>query len=429
MKKISKLAALVIIGAVLISGTVRAEVVERIAAVVGDRVILASEVANQIQMIMIQAGQGANLDPQELAGDVLEEMVNDELLLSAARKDTTIIVTDAEVKAALDEQIASLAARFPSEEAFLEQLRLEGWTKRTYEKRMRTQIRDQLMKQKIINERLYSITVSRQEVEEFFNKYADSLPEKSPEVRLSHILVSFKASQQTDDSLKALAGAARVAAVEGNDFAAIAGQFGGDAIGGRIGYVKQKELVPEFARAAFALQPGSISGPVRTEYGWHIIQSHNRLGDSVDVSHILFPAKASAADSARTNFVVDSLSQELIGGADFKETAKLHSDDDATRATGGEMEPMTVEQLRPEFLAAIDGVEVGEITAPVLSTIGYHIIKLLERNEGRALNIDQDFDLIRNMARQEKTGRMVQEWVDELKMKVYVDIRDIDITN
>ncbi len=429
MKRLMTSAALLFVGAVLICGPTQAETVERIAAVVGGRAILASEVSNQIQMIMIQAGRDADLDPRELAADILQEMVNDELILTAAKDDTTIFVGEGELKAAMDEQIAGLVARFPSEAAFLEQLQLEGWTKRTYEKRLRSQIRDQLMKQKIISQRLSKVTVSRQEVEEFFGKYSDSLPEMSPRVRLAHILVSFKVSPETDDSLKGLAEAAREIAVDQDDFGIIAGQFGGGAVGGRIGFVKKDELVPEFARAAFSLQPGTVSGPVRTQYGWHIIKTYRRLGDSVDVSHILFPATASTADSLRSKLVIDSLYQELLSGADFKELAKLSSDDDATRATGGEMETMTVENLRPEFLAPLEAVEEGDITPPVASAQGYHILKLLEQMPGRALNLQDDFDIIRNMASQEKTSRSVQEWVGELKKKVYVDIRDIDIVN
>ena len=416
-----------IVGAVLLCSPTGAETVEKIAAVVGDRAILASEVANQIQMVMIQAGRDANLDPKQLADDILQEMVNDELILSAAKDDTTITVSESELKAAVDEQIAALVARFPSEAAFLEQLRMEGWTKRSYEKRLRSQVRDQLMKQKIISQRLSKVTVSRQEVEEFYDKYFDSLPEMSPRVRLAHILVGFKVSPETDDSLKALAEAAREIAVNQDDFGVIAGQFGGGAVGGRIGFVKKDELVPEFARAAFSLQPGALSGPVRTQYGWHIIKSYRRIADSVDVSHILFPATASTADSLRARLAVDSLYRELQNGADFKELAKTNSDDDATRATGGEMEMMTVEQLRPEFVAPLEAIDEGELTSPVASALGYHILKLLERIPGRPLNLKDDFDIIRNMASQEKTARSVQDWVAALKKKVYVDIREIDI--
>lgn len=419
-------AALVLIGAVLASGAYAAETVERIAAVVGDRIILASELVNQVQLAMIQAGADADIDFNELADEFLEEMINDELILSAAKGDTTITVSPDEVQAALDEHIASLVARFPSEDAFLRQLEREGWTKRSYEKRLRRQIHDQVLKQKIISRKLSRVTVSRQEVEAFYRKYVDSLPEIPDRIRLAHILVAFRVSRETEDSIKGLAEQARQVAAQGFEFAEVARDFPG-SVGGRIGFVKREDLVPEFARAAFNLQPGAISGPVRTEYGWHVIKNHRRLGDSVDVSQILFPMSASAADSVRARVIVDSLYEELLGGADFKEIAKLHSNDDETRATGGEMEMMDVAQLRPEFVAPLAEIDTGQITPPVFSQLGYHILKLLERQPGRELDIDEDFDILRNMARQEKTALLVTDWVAELRAKVYVDKREINL--
>jgi peptidyl-prolyl cis-trans isomerase SurA len=427
MKTVSFPATLICLGAVLVSILPAAETVERIAAVVGDRAILASELASQVQMVMIQAGPDTKLDPKELAKDILRDMVNDELILSAARDDTTITASPEEVKSALDEHIASLVSRFPSEDEFLAQLSREGFTKRSYEKRLSAQIKDQVLKQKIISKRLSSVTVSRQEVEGFYKQYRDSLPEISPRVRLAHILISFEPSPKTEDSLRQLAEKAREMAVQGTDFADVAGQFGSGVVGGRIGRISREDLVPEFARAAFSLQPGTVSGPVRTEYGWHIIKSHGRSGDTVDVSQILFPVVASAVDSARAKTLVDSIYQALQGGADFRETAKAYSDDDSTRGVGGEMETMDESQLRPEFVAAIDAVQPGQITTPVESQLGYHILRLLDRTPGRPLDMEQDFDIIRNMARQQKVAQMVSKWVDDLKKKVYVDIRNVDI--
>ncbi len=427
MKKIFIHAALMLFGAVVFSGTVSGEVVERIAAIVGDRVILVSELANQLQLIMMQTGADADFDADEAAKEILNEMVNDELILSAARGDTLITAPPAEVQAAMDEHMASLIARFPSEEAFLEQLRREGWTKRGYEKRLRSQIKDQVLKQKIISQKLSQVTVSRQEVEEFYRENSDSLPEVPAQVRLAHILVSFDVSEKTEDSVRQLAEQAREIAVgENKKLSEVAEQFPG-SIGGRIGYVYREELVPEFARAAFSLQPGAISGPVRTDYGWHIIKSHNRVGDSVDVSQILFPVEPSAADSAQARLLVDSLYLEIRSGADFRELAKLHSDDDATRATGGEMEMMSAVNLRPEFVQPLNQIEPGGITEPVVSARGFHILKLIERLPGHPLSLEEDYDIVKSMARQQKTALMVQEWVAELKEKVFVDIRDVDL--
>ncbi|MFH1700799.1 MAG: peptidylprolyl isomerase [Candidatus Zixiibacteriota bacterium] len=429
-KKILSKMALIIIGAILLFNPIQGETIESIVAVVGDRAILLSEVANQVQMIMMQMEPGADVDVDEVASDILNQMINDELILSAAREDTSITATPDEIKFELDEHIATIVARFPSEEAFLQQLSREGLNKRALEKRLRPEIRDQILKQKIISGKLANVSMARSEVEVFYNENIDSLPEIPAKIRLAHILVKFKASPATDDSLKAAAEASREMALKGIDFSDVADSFAAispGVVGGRIGFIRKTEVVEEFGRAAFALQPGNISGPVRTEYGWHIIKNHARRADSVDVSHILFPTIPSAADSLWTRLVVDSLLNELRNGANFKELAKLHSDDDESRATGGELEEMTVDQLRPEFVAPLEAVEIDGITPPVISQLGFHILKLLERTKGRPLNIDEDYDIIRNIAQQQKTATLVEKWVNDLKKTIYYDIREFTL--
>lgn len=422
--------ALMIIGAVLVSTPSGAETAEKIVAVVGDRVVLSSELTNQVQMYMLSMGDRRAIDPTQAARDVLREMINDELILLAAKDDTSITATDAEVQAGLDEHIASLASRFPSEDAFVAQLQSEGLTKRSLEKRYRPEIRDQILKQKIINRKLSKISVSRQETDDFFARHKDSLPELPGKVRLAHILVKFKVSPKTDDSIKQLADEARLQAVEGKDFAEIAASFvprAPGAVGGRIGFIRREEVVPEFGRAAFNLQSGEISGLVKTEYGWHIIKCFTRFRDSVDVAQILFPLAPSPGDSSLALVAADSLYKELINGADFREMAKRSSDDDSSRGIGGELPEMTFEQLRPEFLEPLGAIDTGQITAPVVSQAGYHIMKLLDRQPGRPLDPDKDFDIIRNFARQEKIERLVQQWVAELKKNVFVDIREPEL--
>lgn len=421
--------ALILIGAVIPPMSVHAETVERIAAVVGNRIILASELANQVQLYLLQEGNSDQINSQEVAKEILQQMVTDELILEAAREDTTIAVSENEVQSEVNDRIASLASRFPNDDAFIAQLEREGLTKRMLEKRLRPQLKDQLLKQKAISRKLAKISVSRQEAELFFAKHRDSLPQLPTKMRLAHILIKYKVSPRTDDSVKHLAELAREAGLGTEDCEAIARQFTDrwpGTVGGRIGYIKKDEVVPEFGRAVFGLAPGGISGPVRTEFGWHIIRCHARLQDSADVSQILFPLVPSVADSARAKQFADSLYQELLGGTNFKELAKVNSDDDSTRGTGGEMAPMTIDQIRPEFLPILEKIDTGQVTTPLSSQAGYHILKLLEREPGRPLDMALDFDIIRNMAKQEKTSRLVEKWVDELRLRTFVDIRELE---
>ncbi len=429
MKKLQMITAFCLLTLCFLSPA-QAELVERIIAIVGDRVILSSELTNQVQMYMLQMGENNNIDIEQLSDDLLNQMVSDELILQAAREDTTITASPDEIRYELDNHIASLASRFPNEDMFIQQLAKEGLSKRALEKRLRPDIRDQILKRKIIDQRISQLTLSRQEVEAFYDSKKDSLPEMPARIRLSHILLKFKPSPETDSALAQLADQARKYAEEGLEFTDIADKFvaeGHNAVGGRIGFIRKTEVVPEFGRAAFNLQPGNVSGPVRTEFGWHIIKSHQRLADSVEASHILFQAIPTATDSARTIVLADSLYLELQNGASFKELAKLHSEDDATRATGGEMKEMTLDELRAEFFAPLDEVKEGEFTPPVYSQLGYHILKLRERLPNRPLNLKDDYDRLRNFASQDKTASLVENWVEELKTQIYVDVREFSI--
>jgi len=432
MGRFYKTVALIFIGAILLSGGARGEIVERIAAVVGNRIILASEVAAQVQMFALQAGNDLNMSTEELTREILTQMVNDALILQAAREDTTINVRQDEVDAALQEHIASLAARFPSEEAFVEQLRREGLTKRTLEKKYRSQIQDQLLKEKIINKRMYAVSLTRQEVKDFYEQMADSLPQIPDKYRVAHILTTFDISPATDDSLLQMATEAWKRITEdGADLNTVTAEFQnrtGQVIGGRVGFIHRDDVVPEFGQAAFALSPGEYSPPIRSSYGYHIIECHNKISDSIDVSQILFPATPSAEDSTRTLQLADSLYNAILAGSDFGEIAKEFSRDDSTRSLGGVLPEMSYSEMRPEFADPINKLAVGEISQPVPSQLGYHIIKLLEKTPGRALDPDKDFDILRNIARQRKTGRVVEEWVEKLRQEIYVDVRD-DVFN
>ncbi|MFH2049729.1 MAG: peptidylprolyl isomerase, partial [bacterium] len=259
------------------SGWSKREVVDKIVAVVGDKVILASEVATQTQMMAMQMQKKPSTEKEveELQKQVIEQMVSDQLLLLAAEQDTSIKIRPEEVDQALDEQIARVAQNFPSNDAFLEALSAEGLTLRDLKKKFRTDIEGQLLKQRLIGSRVQSVSVSRHEVEVFYDKYKDSIPSQPEAVKLAHILLDIKPSEKIEDSIKAIAQDLRKRILDGEDFAAIATQYsdmGAGVNGGDLGFISREDVVPEFARAAFNLSVGDISGVIRTPFGYHVIK-------------------------------------------------------------------------------------------------------------------------------------------------------------
>ncbi|MFH1373284.1 MAG: peptidylprolyl isomerase [bacterium] len=405
------------------------EAVDRIVAVVDDRVILASELASQAQLMVLQGGMqpGNEQELMQLNSDVLEQMISDQLFLIAARKDTTINLRAEEIEQALDDHLAGIARNFESNEAFLDALAAEGLTIRELRKRFRDDVENQILKQRYIQKKLYSVAVSRHEVEEFFRNFQDSLPGQPEAVKLAHILMPVEPSPELEDSVKELTAELRRQVLEGADFATLStnhSSLGAGANGGDLGYISRSDVVPEFARAAFNLSPGDISGVIRTQFGYHVIKCEGKMGDRLKLRHILLAVQPNPEDTQRVAALADSLQAEVAAGADFRQLAKTFSFDDETRAQGGELGWFAVTELPPGFASEVIGWQTpGEIRGPVYSQFGLHLLKLLEYQAPRQFTLEEDFDRIKEMARQEKTSRLVDKWISQIKEQTYIDNR------
>jgi len=393
---------------------------------------MASELAAQIQLYAIQTNQKpqTRAELEELQTDILDQMINERLFLIEARKDTLVKVTPEEIDQALDEHIARIASQFPTEQAFLEQIALEGMSLRDYKKRLRPEVENQRLKQKLIQSKLSQISLSKQEVYDFYDKFRDSIPEQPEAVKLAHILITFQPSGTTEDSVRQVAESVREQAVSGTDFAVLAAQYsdGPTALsGGDLGMISPDDVVPEFSKVAFNLDPGHISPPVRTQFGYHIILCEEIVGTKAHLRHILFEVSPTPADSQLSFILVDSLLNEIDNGADFKELAKIFSADDDSRKQGGELGWFAVRDLPPSFIEAQDKLpEISDVYGPVRTEFGLHILKKLDWQAEKVLNPDDDFDKIKEMARQSKTGDVVDEWLEDIREDTFVEIRSYE---
>ena len=407
----------------------KVETLDRIIAVVGDEAILASELGGQLQMYALQTGQEPKTQAEfdTLRAQILDQMITDRLFLFEARKDTSISIRPEEIQQALDEQVTRISSNFGSNDEFMAALAQEGLTIRDLKRKYRADVENQLLKQRFIQRKLYSVSVSRHEVEEFYNRYQDSIPTQPEGVKLAHILLTVKASPQIEDSVKALAASLRQQILDGADFASISARyssFGAGENGGDLGYMGRDEVVPEFSRAAFNLSVGDISGVIRTQFGYHVIKCEAKREERLKLRHILLGVIPSAADSVAVLELADSLLTELRQGGDFAEMAKAFSNDNDTRAQGGELGWFATNQLPKDFADAVAGwKEPGEYRGPVNSQFGLHLLKLLDYQAAKKYALADDYDRIKELARQDKTGRIVDQWIAEIKERTYVEYR------
>jgi peptidyl-prolyl cis-trans isomerase SurA len=380
-------------------------------------------------MAAIRYGQKfkSEKEMQDFRDEVLNSMISDQLFLIAAKADTLISVRPDEVDRALDDHITRISGQYENNDAFLAALAQEGLTLRELRKKLRPEVKNQLLKQRVMQRKLSSISVSRHEVEEFYNNFQDSIPTQPEAAKLAHILLTVDPAPEVEDSVKQLAQELRQKILDGADFATISARYssmGAGENGGDLGYVSREDVVPEFARAAFNLSVGDISGVIKTQFGYHIIKCEGVKKDQLKLRHVLLAVQATHEDTVRTARLADSLVTEIRNGADFAELAKQFSSDDNTRAQGGELGWFDVSKLPPEFAAEVKGWhEVGQVRGPVYAQTGLHILKLLDYTAEKHLTLANDYDRVKEMARQQKLAEYTDKWVAEIKKDTYIDIR------
>ncbi len=420
MRRVSEILILV----ALIAGAASAQtkpVLDQIAAVVGNEIILKSEVDYQVQLAAYQ--NKLNPDDPALRKRILEAMVDDKLILTQAILDS-VTVSDDDVNRQLDARIQNLIKQVGSQEK-VEQIYGMSISK------IRNEFKEDMRKQLIIDKekenKFGDMKVSPLEVRNFYNEYKDSLQEVPEEVTLSHIFIVPKPSGKAREEAYAKAEALLDSLKHGADFAELAKKYSQDpgsaSDGGDLGWAKRGQFVPEFEHAVYALKPGEISGIVETQFGFHIIQLLQRRGDLVHARHILITIPHLTSDDDSVITELDTLRERAMHGVSFALLARTYSEDKDTRDLGGDLGTVSVDQLEPSFLKTVNELKVGEISKPVKvnvgKTYGYHIVYLRDRIPAHKVNLNEDYSRLEKMALSMKQNEAYTNWIEQLKKQVY----------
>jgi peptidyl-prolyl cis-trans isomerase SurA len=427
MNRCAKLFLVSLFVAMALGSTTSAQMVDRIVAVVGDEIILLSDLEVRLQLASIQL----QIDPQDtktledLRDPLLQEMVNEKLILVQARRDS-IKVEPEEINAALEAQIQQIQEQLGSEEEFQEQLASEGLTLQSLKKRYRAQIGNQLLREKLIRQKLANVTVSSKEVMNFYETYRDSLPVQGESIRLSHLMMTITPGEEEKRNAFQKAKEVLAKARAGESFASLARSYSqcpSAESGGDLGYFSSGDMVPEFEQAAFTLAPGEISDVVETNYGYHIIKCEDRRAVQTRVRHILIALSTSEEDEQR---IVDQLNEfrdRVLRGESFSALAEQYSQDPYSREKGGDLGWYPLDQLDSQFRSVVDTLSVGNISEPLKTSSGYHLLKTVDRVAERRANLEDDWDALMELTRQSKISNNLRVWLNELREEIYVDIR------
>jgi len=399
--------------------------VDRIVAVVDKEIITESELNERVTFLAVQN----RIDPNQagLRTQVLDGLVSEKLVLAQALIDS-VEVTEDEVTRALDQQIANFVRQVGSEQR-VEQM--YGKPISRIKREYRTEIKNQLLVQKMRQQREAAISVTHREVEDFFVSFKDSLPQVPEEFELSHVYIVPKPDTSVETKTRIVMQSILDSIHAGGDFADFAKRYSTDpgsaASGGDLGWEKRGVFVREFEETVFGMKEGDISGIVKTQFGFHIIQLLGRRGESVHARHILIKIdKGPASDSAAVD-TLRVLRQRALNGESFAELASKYSEDEDTKTIGGDLGTLTADQLQPDFAGQIKEMKAGEISGPlrtvVGSSYGFHIVWMRKRTAPHAINLHDDFKRIEQLALYMKRNKQNAEWIDELKKTIYVDVR------
>jgi peptidyl-prolyl cis-trans isomerase SurA len=403
--------------------------VDRIVAVVNKEVITATELADQVAAAERQLRrQGTPLpDHAALEHQVLERLILVKAQLQLAR-DTGIKVDDAQLDKAL-ERIAESNHMTVGE--FRQALARDGVDFDKFRREVRDQIILTRLREREVDDK---IQVSDSEIDLYLEQQKENAGATKEEYNVAHILIRLpdQASPEQIAAAQARADKARSEALAGADFAKLAATYsdGPDALnGGALGWRGADRLPELFATALKTMKPGDVSAVLRSPAGFHLLKLlGTREGGGADgppveqthVRQILIKTNEAVSEDDARRRLEDLRGRIVQGGASFAEMARLYSQD-GSAARGGDLGWVYPGDTVPDFERAMNALKPGEVSEPVRTPFGWHLIEVLDRRTA-AVSADRRRLMARQALRERKSDEAYQEWLRQLRDETYVEL-------
>ncbi|NOS87988.1 MAG: molecular chaperone SurA [Methylococcaceae bacterium] len=402
-----------------------AELLGRIAAVVEDDVILEQELDSETAAVAqrIEAGKGQMPPEYMLRKQVLEKMIIDKLQRQLAEKAGINITEDM-----LNSSAADIAQRNNMTlDQFREELQRQGMSYKGFLDNMRNEIIINQLRGREIGGR---IKVTDREVEHFMETQ-EQLGEEGIQYHIGHILIAVKEGASAAEIQKAQQKANELVKKlrAGDDFSqtAISHSEDGNALkGGDLGWRPANAIPTLFSTTATTMRTGEVADPIRSASGFHIIKMlelknlDNHIITKTKVRHILIKTNELVDDEEAKKRLV-ALKARIIDGDDFAALARAHSDDKGSAIKGGSLDWMGPGDLVKPFEEAMGKLEINQISEPVQTQFGWHLIQVLDR-ESKDDSQEHKKNRIRDAIRKRKIEEETELWMRRLRDEAYVEI-------
>ncbi len=411
------------------------QAVDQVMAVVGDKIILQSDIEKQYNQYLLQNNNEVKDD--NIKCQIFSQLLLTKLMLNQAALDS-VTVTDGQVESELDKRMRYYIKIFKTEKELEEYFHTSVIEIKA---ELRDAIHDQLIVQTMQGKITKDMTASPADVKNYFKSIPkDSLPYINAEIQVAEIVkippVGEAELKRVKDQLEEY----RKEVNDGKDFAVLAALYSQDPAsakkGGELSFFERGQMVPEFEAAAFSLKtPGEMAPLVFTKFGGHLIQLVERRGNQINVRHILLQPKIQEEDKIRMINQLDSIRKLIVNQSmTFEEAAEKFSDDENTRNNGGLMinpetgtTSLSPDQMDRILFFQIDTMALNRVSVPLLMQTeegkqAYRIVKVLSRTQPHQANMVDDYQKIQDACQAEKQNKTLKDWVDRKRKSTFIHI-------
>ena len=406
----------------------KGQLVDGVVAVVGDEIILESDIVEQANFAKQQG---------EVAIDkctFVESMLNNKLLIYHAKKDTLIPDRSKEIREQANQKYEQILNQFPSEKAMLDAYKFK--TAQDMKNTIENLDSDNYYGQSKYSRITEKADVTPNEVTDFYNTYKFQLPEVKDEVVLSQIVMFPKLTETHKNEIINKLKNIRQNILNGENFELQARIYSEDensaSNGGLYQNIPRGRMVKPFEAAALNLQEGEISGPIETEFGYHIIQLIKKKGKLYDARHILIKTTPNAEEIATAKKELERIKQDILDEKiTFKEAAHKYSDDKHTKFNAGIItkngsSKIEKTNLDPNISYQIAGYNKGDITDIFEDELDRKKVVSLLRVEdiipAHQLDLATDYDRVKVLALNNKKNQILEKWTKEQLPNTFISI-------
>jgi peptidyl-prolyl cis-trans isomerase SurA len=423
------------------------QALDAIAAMVNDEPVLSSDVEEQLFMFL-QRSQARPDSSQvdTLRRQVLDQLIDEKLLIAEAKRQG-ITVAPAEVNKQVEAAIAEAKQRLGGDVAFAQQLARENTTEARLRERYKTDLERQMVADRLVKKQIPVKPVPQAEAEAYYVANKSKFPQVPAQLRLSVIQIAPSPDSAALKAGKVKIDGIRKRLVAGEKFAKVAAEASDDPSsansGGDLGYFRRGQMEPALEDAAFSQPIGKVGNPVRTPYGWHLIEAIERdtvrspAGkDSLDADgkpvieaharHILVKVTPTEADIDRAHKQAQRVrDQAAAKGADFAALAKKHSTYQGQATADGDVGFLSVAALQPGIRAGLEPLKVGEVSQVLPNQQGFNIFKLTDRKPERSFEVSEIQKDLPDAVAQVQFREKYDAWLKTLRGKAQIEYRGL----